>query len=137
VSLAAIRQGIADNLATIKGVQISPYVLANPTPPHLWVRLAADEGILYHRAMGNGVSEWNLVVSAYVGGSSDIGAQKMLDSLLETTGDRSVFAAIERDQTLGGAAQATTVTSTSGYREYARADGSTVIGADWNVTVHV
>lgn len=133
-TLAAIRAGLAANLASVRGVQVSAYVLANPTLPVIWVR-PATEPVQYHKAMGNGHDEWMMVVQAYVGTASDLGAQKKLDELLASSGATSVKAAIESDKTLAGAAADLMVTSCSGYLEYSRPDGTTALGAEWNVRV--
>lgn len=133
-TLAAIRAGLAANLANVPGAQVSAYVLANPTLPTIWVR-PATEPVNYHQAMGNGLDEWMMLVQAYVGTPSDIGAQKQLDEFLASSGATSVKAAIESDKTLGGAASDLMVTNCSGYLEYSRPDGTTALGAEWNVRV--
>ena len=139
-SLADIRAGIAANLATVLdgvgGGQVSAYVLNNPTLPVIWVRLDPSEGIEYHRAMRDGVEFWTMRVEAYVGAVSDIGAQKNLDLLLESSGATSVKAAIESDLTLGGAAQKVRVERCAGYQEYGRPDGTSALGSDWTVVVY-
>ena len=134
-SIRSIRRALAANLESIPGCQVSAYVLANPTLPTLWVRPATDEAIEYHRAMGNGVENVHMTVQAYFGTSGDIAAQERLDDLLASTGTKSVKAAIESDRTLGGAADDLVVQSCSGYQEYARPDGTTAFGAQWNVLV--
>lgn len=133
-TLAAIRDGLRANLASIPGVQVSAYVLSNPVLPVVWIRPASD-AVDYHRAMGNGLDEWSMLVQAYVGTPSDLGAQKKLDELLASSGSSSVKAAIESDKTLNGAASDLIVDSCTGYLEYARPDGSTALGAEWNVRV--
>jgi hypothetical protein len=137
-SLTAIRAGLAANLSGIAGVEnVSPYVLSNPTPPVIWVRPAPDELITYHGAMRNGLELWHLVVEAYVGVGSDVGAQMLLDTLVESTGASSVKAALEADKTLGGAAADLKVDDAHGYAEYARPDGPSLLGCRWNVLVHM
>lgn len=133
-TLADVREGLRANLSSIPGAQVSAYVLSNPTLPTIWVRPAA-EVVTYHRAMGNGVENWTLLVQAYVGVPSDIGAQKKLDEFLASAGASSVKAAIESDKTLGGSANDLAVQNCSGYLEYARPDGTTALGAEWTVLV--
>ena len=134
-TLADIRAGLAANLSTLLGVQVSAYVLANPTLPVIWIRPSSASGTDYHRAMQDGAEDWNMLVQAYVGTVSDIAAQKKLDEFLASKGATSVKAALESDRTLGGAAEDLIVQSCSGYLEYARPDGSTALGAEWQVLV--
>lgn len=139
-SLTSVRTGIAANLAALgksQGIQVSAYVLSNPTLPTIWVRPDAAELITYHQAMQNGLEHWHLVVEAFVGTGTDIGAQVKLDGLVASTGASSVKAAIESDKTLGGVAQSLMVGDAHGYAEYARPDGSTVLGAKWQITVEM
>ena len=132
--IADIRAGLANNLRSIKGVQVSAYILSNPTLPTLWVRPAPEGFVSYHQSMG-GVEEWRFHVQAYFGISSDIGAQKALDQLLASTGPTSVKAAIESDPTLGGIVAQAVVEDCLGYQEYARPDGASAFGAEWRVRV--
>ena len=103
-SLADIRMGIAANLGTLPcGVQVSAYVLANPTPPAIWVRPSSDTAVEYGQAMNGGSENWYMTVFGFVGAVSDIGAQKLLDEWIGTGTAASVVDAIEADKTLGGA----------------------------------
>lgn len=136
-TLFDIRAALAANLSTLRGVQVSAYVLGNPTPPCLWVRPDPSAGIEYHGAMRNGLEFWHMLVQAQVGLLSDIGAQQKLDEMLATSGATSVKAALESDRTLGGVAADLKVDRCSGYQEFGRQDGSTVLGCDWSVTVYM
>lgn len=136
-SLTDIRAGLAANLAVLNGVQISPYVTSSPTLPVIWIRPAPDEHAEFHQTMHNGLEWWHLIVEAYVGTPSDIGAQMKLDELVESSGPTSVKAAIEADETLGGVAQTLQVERATGYGEYGRPDGTTALGAKWNVLVYM
>lgn len=134
--LTAIREAIAAALEVSFGdsMQISAEMLSNPTPPSAHV--FPDETD-YHKAMGNGAEDWNLIVQVFVATTSDIGAQRLLDSMLASTGAGSVKAAIEADRTLGGLVSGLKVRKTSGYRVYQRALGDPLLGADWHLTVLV
>jgi hypothetical protein len=135
-SLAAIRAGLAANLQAVAGVeQVSAYVLANPTPPTLWVRPSSDVAVEYGQAMGGGSTNWYMVVFGFVGAVSDIGAQKLLDEMIGTGTASSVQDAIETDKTLGGACSDLDVRECRAYQEYVRSDGSSVLGAEWDVYV--
>ncbi len=131
-SLANIREGVAANLSTISGVQVSAYMLANPTPPSLQVFPAEVE---YDAAMARGLDRWTLTVQAHVGTQTDVGAQKKLDELLAPSGSSSVKAAAESDRTLGGVVSDCRVVSCSGYRVYVHPSGTAVLGAEWTVEI--
>jgi hypothetical protein len=138
-SLAAIRAGLVTNLNTLKttyqDMQISPYVLSNPTLPTIWVKPTQGNVTEYHQAMRNGQETWSITVQALVAGAGDINAQMVLDELLATSGAHSVKAAIEADLTLGGATDDLIVRRCISYQEYQRADGTLALGADWIVEV--
>lgn len=143
-SLAAIRAGLAANLSTLKttyqDMQISAYMLSNPTLPTIWVKPTPGNVTEYHQTfqtMSNpdGQVTWSLTVQAFVAAGGDIAAQMVLDELLDTSGPHSVKAAIEADKTLGGAAEDTVVRSCISYQEYQRADGTLALGAEWIVEV--
>lgn len=138
VTLTQIREGIAANLkASLTGCQVSAYVLANPTPPCLWVRLNPEEGVLYSQAMQEGSQTWHMLIEGWVGAVADIGAQKKLDAWIAPFGDQSVRAAIESDLTLGGVLGPSqmTVQECNAYEKYVLPDGSEVLGAKWSVMV--
>lgn len=135
-SLAGIREGLAANLGSLKGCQVSAYVLPNPTPPTIEVYPDAAEGTEYHQAMRNGLHIWRLAVRGMVSVNDGVGAQMKLDEWLADTGASSVFAALESDTTLGGLVAQVVVRGHSGYQEYAR-DGleGSVLAVVWNVDV--
>ncbi len=138
-SLAAIRAGLVTNLNTLKAtyqdMQISAYILSNPTPPVIWVKPTPGAVTEYHQAMMNGQETWSLTVQAFVASGGDITAQMVLDELLATTGAHSVKAAIEADKTLGGATDDLIVRRCISYQEYQRVDGSMALGAEWIVEI--
>lgn len=135
-TLADIRAGIAANLGTLTGCQVSAYLLANPTPPALEVFPDAAEGTEYHQAMGDGLHLWNLSVRGMVATNEGVGAQKLLDAWLADSGADSVFAALESDLTLGGAAEDLMVTGHTGYQEYVHAGLQIpVLAVVWSVQV--
>jgi hypothetical protein len=132
-SLSEIRVGLADALSAIEGIQASPYMLSNPTPPAAHV---FPDQIDYDKAMARGLDDWFMTVQAFVGLSSDIGAQERLDVMLAPSGPASVKAAIEADRTLGGVVGGLRVESCSGYRTYQlEAVQHLVLGAEWRVHV--
>jgi len=133
VDLAAIREGLAANLRRIDGVQVSAYMLANPTPPTIQV-MGPDE-VTYDVTFGRGSDSWQMVVQAFVALVTDIGAQARLDEMLHPTGPLSIKEAIEFDTTLGGACNDLRVTRSSGYQQYNLEGRGAVLGAEFTVQV--
>lgn len=131
-TLAQIRTGLAANLASITGLAQSAYVLSNPTPPAAEIEPGPVE---YDQAFGRGHDRWAMTVRVFVGLTTDIGAQKRLDTYLAPSGATSVKTALESDLTLGGTVQDLHVTGCSGYRVYPRQGQAPVLGAEWQLTV--
>ncbi len=131
-SLTAMREGLAANLDAIPTLQVSPYLLAAPTPPSAEVAPAETE---YDLAGSRGLDRWRFTVRVFVAHTTDKGAQKKLDSYLETSGPHSVKAALEADSTLGGACDDLRVIRASGYRVYGPEGRASVLGAEWDVDV--
>lgn len=136
VTLAQIRTGIATNLNVLVGssqLQVSAYMLANPTPPAIHVY---PTDIEYDLAMRRGLDKWTLIVQAFVSLSGpEENTQALLDAFLAPSGATSVKQAVESDVTLGGLVTSTNVVSCTGYRVYARDGGPAVLGAEWVVEV--
>lgn len=141
VTLTEIREAIATNLDTIPNVQVSAYMLGNPTPPTLW--LYPDEAD-YDTTMQRGGDCLKFLVQGIAGLVADQGAQMLLDQMLAPTGSTSVKAAIESDKSLGGLVgnEATRVVRHRGYQIYQRpnvgagiAHGQ-LLGAEWEVEVY-
>lgn len=125
--LGDLRAGLAHNLRTIQDVQVSPYVLSQPTPPGIQI-LPAE--VNYHQAFANGRDAWRFTVQAFVAFSSDTGSQVLLDRLIE-----EIPAALESDPTLNGAASDVVVRGASGYRLLDRAGGGQLILSEFLVDV--
>lgn len=117
-TIAQIREGIADNLATIAGLRTTDTVPDNPQPP---VAIVSPSSIQYDLSFQRGLDLHNFVVMIIVGRASERNAQRTLDLFCAGTGASSVKAAIESNRTLTGLVQDLRVTSMRNY-------GSTVIG---------
>jgi hypothetical protein len=136
VTLGAIREALADALSVIPGVQVSPYVLAQPTPPGIQI---PPPGATYHttmRAGGDGINEWEFIIQGFVSLNSDVGAQRVLDELCATSGPKSVSALLEADLTLGGVVETLIVTSQTGGRQVEQPPGNPMLLVEWHVTVY-
>lgn len=129
-----IRQGIADALRAIPGLNAQPYVLGNLTPPTATVMRGPVE---YDEAMDGGVHLWTFVVRCYVASVTDIGAQTKLDEYLSPEGTYSVKTAIEADTSLGGVVSDLHVTGASGEQELVREQGGPLLFSEWTVQVWI
>lgn len=128
-----VRQAICGALKdAIPGMQASPYLLSNITPPAASVMRGP---IAYDQALGGGVHTWTFLVRAYVSSVTDIGSQRLLDEYLSAEGDLSIKAAIEEDTTLGGVVSDLHVTGASGEQELVRENGGALLFSEWTVEV--
>lgn len=131
--LTELREALAESLSVIPNIQVSAYVLANPTPPAIHVIPGEVE---YHLTMGSGGDEWwHFTVQAFVAATGDIAAQRRLDGMLASQGEYSVKAAIEADHTLGGACEDLIVDRRTGYQIFVPDGRGAVLGAEWMVRI--
>ena len=96
--LSAIRDGLANNLATISGLRVAEEVVDNPQPPMAMIALS---NIDYHTDMRFG-AKYNFTVQVIVGRASERHAQRTLDLYVNPVGASSVKAGVESNRTLGG-----------------------------------
>lgn len=101
MSITAIREGIATNLATITGLRVASEIPDSPSPPIAVVQL---RNIEFDGAFGKGLATYSFTVSVIVGRVSERQAQRRLNDYSDNLGDSSVKTAIESDKTLGGSA---------------------------------
>jgi len=125
-TLSEIREGVAESLRSIPGLQASARILTNPSLPTAYV-LPGETS--FHQTFGDGPSDVNLIVELQVGTYSDIGAQMRLDEFLAETGEASLKAAIEVNPTLGGLVDDLIVQGFRDYGLFQRAQGDAVLGA--------
>lgn len=139
--LTAVRAGLAaqlTSLAAAEGLQVTPYMLNEPTPP--FVDIFPDE-IEYDVASRRGGDMNMIVVRASVGFVSDQGAQVKLDRLLASSGASSMKAALETKAsgqgtvTLSNIVDDLRVVSCSGYRVFERPGGRSVLAATWSLQI--
>lgn len=132
MSVATIRQGLADALSVIPEVQVSPWVLSEPTPPTMQIRSGE---VQYDLTMHRGWDQHTMIVQALVPFSSDIGGQMLLDAWMAPAGPTSVKEAVEADVTLGGACDQVHVTDCSG-TQLATVGGVAMLLAEWTCMVY-
>jgi hypothetical protein len=128
VNVPAVRQALADAL-TDTGWNVTPYVLAQPTPPGIQI---IPPGRIYDYSVG--LDEWQFVVQAFVSLNTDLGAQMMLDELC-TAGASSVKTLLEQDDTLGGLVDSLRVTDQSPGRQVEQPPGNPMLLVEWRVTI--
>lgn len=132
MSIATIRTGLATNLATVTGLRTAATVPDDPKPP---VAIVMPPRITFDTAFARGLDEYEFTVLVVVGRVSDRVAQSTMDGYCNPTGPTSIKTAIERDKTLGGAAQTLRVTEMRNYGGISIAE-NTYLAAEWVVTVY-
>ena len=130
-SIAELRDGLAANLATIPGLRTSAFIPDNPSPPIAIVQLAR---VQYHQDFQRGMTEYNFAVQVIVGRVDERTAQRNLDAYCSSTGDLSVYLAVESDKSLGGKAFSVIVTEMTNYGSVIISD-ITYLAAEFNVRV--
>ena len=98
--------GLKNRLATISGLRTFNYQPSSLNPP---VGFPLINRIQYHGAMGGGLVIYDCTVYVIVGRYTDDRAFDDADDYLAYSGAKSVRAALEADETLGGVAQSLTV----------------------------
>ena len=131
MTIAAIRQGIAANLATISTLRTSAFVPDNPTPP---IAVVIPQRIEFDTAMGRGMDDLTFTVMVIAQRASERNAQSVLDGFCNSSGLTSVKAAIESDKTLGGACFDLRVTEMNDYGPLSIGD-TVYLSASFSVTV--
>ena len=126
-----LRDGIAANLATIPGLRVSSTIPDNPNPPIAIVQL---NRVQYHQDFKRGMTEYNFAVQVVVGRVDERTAQRNLDAYCSSTGESSIYLAVESDKSLGGKAFSLIVTEMTNYGSVLISD-VTYLAAEFNVRV--
>jgi hypothetical protein len=130
----AVATAIATKLATISGLRTYTYQPEQVTPPVAYPELTQ---VVYHRTMGKGTAltqmEW--LIHVIVGRYTDRTAHDLLDQYLSATGAKSVRAAIESDDTLGGVAQAIILSTSADITSLTSGDAE-FLQIQFTLTVH-
>lgn len=127
-TLAALRAGLAANLATIDGLRVSAYVPDLVEPP---MAVVSAPSIQYDTSFKRGSDEYTFTIAVYVSRQIVKSAQKQLDAFADPT---AVKAAIESDRQLGGAAFDCRVVAMSGY-EPVEVNETPLLAASFEVMV--
>lgn len=131
-TISQLRAGIATNLRTIAGLRVFEEIPDNPTPP---VAIVMLQGVTYHQAMVNGLTQYDFTVQLIVGRAAERNAQRYLDLYSDVTGASSVKAAVESNRTLSGVAQDVVVTAMPNIGSIIVND-QTYLAADFNVVAY-
>ena len=130
MSITAIRDGIATNLATISGLRVASDVPDNPNPPQAIVQL---QNVDYDGAFQGGLTTYSFLVTVLVGRAAERSAQNKLNAYA-STGSGGIKAAIESDKSLGGAAYDVTVETMTNISAVSLGGDITYLSADFVVT---
>lgn len=131
MSIAAFREGIGKNLATIRGLRVAVEIPDNPSPP---VAIVALQSVSYDGAFHGGLTEYQFAVSMIVGRAAEREAQRRLDVYVNT-GEGGVKYAIESDRQLGGSAYDVRVSEMTQVGSVSLGD-ATYLACDFLVTVY-
>lgn len=146
-SVQDLRLALAGNLAAIDSIQVSPWLLDNPTPGMLQV--AGIEEADYVRTMGDDVTYTFIIEGCQSLAAGDKGSQKLFDKWIEPTGSLSVRAALKADKRLTrrwqedgtvltgqtALADSLVVRRFRGARRHKLPNGTEVLLGDWVVDV--
>jgi hypothetical protein len=98
-TISQVATGLQTRLATISGLRTFSYQPEQENPPFAYPEINRVD---YHRAFSGGDVVMNWTIYVVVGRWLDRTAHASLDDYLSYSGAKSVRAAIEADQTLGG-----------------------------------
>lgn len=112
--------GLKNRLATISGLKTYSYQPSQIIAPPYGFPIINQ--VNYHRAMGGGLVVYDCVVYVITGRWTDDRANADIDDYLAYSGAKSIRAALEGDETLGGVAQSLTVATATDITALAQAD---------------
>lgn len=137
--LRETREALAAKLNSIPDLQVTPYMLSDPTPPAAHVFPTPVE---FDSSFGRGSDEWTFTLQVLVSeGSGDRGKQALLDAYMEPWGPKSVKATLEEPDTedgrvsLGGVIDDLRVVRCEGYRLFVREGRAPLFGTEFTIRV--
>lgn len=111
MSISLLRQGLANNLQTLKGLRVVATLPDAVNPPMAMIGL---EKVSYNQQNQRSMAEYTFRVTVVVGRVSERIAQQALDVYV-APGAGSIKFALESDRTLGGVAYEVFVPELSAY----------------------
>lgn len=131
-TVSQVATGLATRLGTITGLRTYNYQPEQLNPPIAFPVLNSVE---YHRAFNGGDVVMNYTITVIVGRYLDRTAHALLDEFLSYSGTKSIRAALEADQTLGGVVHTLVVPSGADISSLSSADAE-FLQIQISVTVH-
>lgn len=131
-TLIEIADGLAERVATIKGVRVYDHVPDVFATPCAYVMPDAVE---FWNGFAGGNAEHTYTVTLIVGRTAERAAQKALYEFMSYDGVRSVRAAIEADRSLGGRVQTLLVERADNIRMISQGDQS-YLACDFRCRIH-
>ena len=131
-TIAELRDGIADNLATITGLRTGATIPENVNPPFA---IISFDSIDFDTTMGRGLDMFTFTVTVVVSRADARNAQNLLDVYCAPTGTSSIKTAIELDRSLGSKANDLRVTGLSNYGNLTIGE-TNYLAAEFAVTVY-
>lgn len=131
-SLAQIRAGIMQNVATISGLRTSDLLPESPNPPVAILNLS---DIDYDNAFNKGLTIYNFDLTVLVGRADARGSQAKLDEYVASDGVGSIKMAVESNRTLNGLIYDLKVTQLRSIGSLTVND-TTYLAADFNVVCY-
>ena len=110
----AVRQAVADRLATISGLRATANRFQQINPPCAVVMPQTGTFISYSRTF-DGETDYNLRVILLVSEGDSLSGQDLLDPYLSVTGSQSIWATVQADPTLGGVVSYAAVVEATAY----------------------
>jgi hypothetical protein len=130
MSISLLRQGLAANLQTIKGLRVVETLPDLVNPPMAMIGLTK---VSYNQQNQRSMAEYTFQVTVVVGRVSERTAQASLDVLV-APGQGSIKYALESDRTLGGNAYEVFVPELSAYGAVS-INGIDYLSAEFSVQV--
>jgi hypothetical protein len=101
MNLTSIRTGLETALSAISGLRVYGTVPDSPTVP---CAIVVPETVTYGQTF-DGSAEVRMTIQLLVGSINSEGGQTELDDYLADSGNKSIYAKIDADPTLGGSCQ--------------------------------
>lgn len=134
MNVSTVRNGLKARLDTIPEITAYARPPKSVNLPAAVVRPAPGGAISFDATMADGSHTLVFIVTVLVTDEIEDLGQEQLDDYLATTGTKSVRAAVETDDTLGGVVHYSRVSGVTDYGEIEYA-GLSYIGADFLVEV--
>lgn len=131
-TIAEIRDGIADNLATIAGLRTAPVIPDQVNPPFA---IIGFDSVDFDTTFGRGLDTYSFTVTVIVSRADGRNSQNLLDVYCAPTGASSIKTAIELDRSLGSKANDLRVTGLSNYGNLTIGE-TNYLAAEFAVTVY-